>query len=616
MPSTFIQDNRIAKLTTPLGKDVLSLLRFEVSEGINENFEIRIQAISDKSNIDFNPVIGKHCSLTINSINTGERYFDGLLAEAQWLGVRDGGFVYNLVLRPWLWFLTHRTNMLIFHEQTAPDIISKVFGEHGQLAEFEQRLTSSYPTLEYTVQYRESDANFVRRLMEKHGISFHYVHEEGSHRLIMTDSPSAYQPLPGGDRAYYPTVGQYRRPEEHLHEWYPGRCFTTSRFAINDYNFKTPSAQMLATQTGDAQFETHGLEKYDYPGKYIDQGEGKKYVKPAMDAERMADDFFSASGNCIALGAGMTMQLRKHEESGLNQNYLAVHCNHRFTSESYSSGGSGTGEAYSGDYEFIKADKVIVPERNSPVPKVYGPQTAKVVGQGEIDCDEHGRILVRFHWDREDDQSMRCRVSQVWAGKSWGGIFLPRVDMEVIVEFLEGDPDRPIVTGCVYNADNTPPFPLPEKKNINGWKSNSTTGGGGYNELVFDDTKGDELVRVHAQYDLESKIENDERREVGVNRSTQIGQNETVTIGNDRDTTIGHDDTLTVDNEIMIEAGKKITLKVGASTIVMDGMSITLKSPNVKIDAGQQFQSKAGITSEHKAGALMDIKGAIVKINS
>nr|WP_321455749.1 type VI secretion system tip protein TssI/VgrG [uncultured Cohaesibacter sp.] len=600
MAGTFLQDSRIAKLTTPLGKDKLSLLRFDVSEGINENFEIRILAISEEKNIDFNPAIGKHCSLSVNTISGNKKYFDGLLAETQWLGIRDGGFVYSLTLRPWLWFLLHRTNLLIFHNKTAPDIISEIFGDHGQLADYERRLTNSYPTLEYTVQYRESDAAFVRRLMEKHGISFHYSHEEGRHSLILTDSPSAFEPLPGEHRPYYPTMGQYRREEEHLYEWFPGRSFTTSQFAYNDYNFKTPSAKLMSIQTGDAQYETYGLEKYDFPGKYIDQGEGKQFVQTAMTAERMADEFYSAAGNCIELSAGTTLTLEKHPDASLNQTYLAIHCNHRFVSEAYTSGGGGLGEAYSGDYEFIKSDKALVPEKLTAIPKVYGPQTAKVVGQGEIDCDEFGRILVRFYWDRKADQSMRCRVSQVWAGKSWGGMFIPRVDMEVVVEFLEGDPDRPIVTGCVYNGENAPPFSLPDNKNINGWKSDSTVGGGGYNEFVFDDTKGNELVRMHAQYDHETKVLNDERRDVGVNRATTVGNNDDLTVG----------------NEITVIAGKKITLKVGASSIVMDTSSITITSPTVEVRAKQEFVSKAGMISRHKAGAEMDIKGAIVKINS
>ena len=249
-------------------------------------------------------------------------------------------------------------------------------------------------------------------------------------------------------------------------------------------------------------------------------------------------------------------------------------------------------------------------------PRVLGPQTAVVVGEGEIDCDEYGRILVRFHWDREGANSMRCRVAQLWAGKEWGGLAVPRVGMEVVVEFMDGDPARPLVVGCVYNADNMPPFDVGQGGKTMGMKSNSTPGGGGYNELAFDDTKGKEELRLHAQYDLNAKVLHDEGRHVLNNRATIIDNDETHEVGQNREAEIGKHDTLDIGETLTISAGTKITLKVGMSSITMDSSSITLKSPTVEVKAMQQFKSSAGAMSEHKAGALMDIKGALVKINS
>ena len=242
-------------------------------------------------------------------------------------------------------------------------------------------------------------------------------------------------------------------------------------------------------------------------------------------------------------------------------------------------------------------------------PFVHGPQTARVVGpQGEdIHCDEFGRILVHFHWDRESDNSMWCRVAQVWAGRNWGGVFIPRIGMEVVVEFLEGDPDQPLVVGCVYNGDNKPPFQLPGNKNINGWKSNSTIGGDGYNELVFDDTKGKELVRAHAQFDLDTTVENDERRTVHHDRTTTIDNDETHKVGQDRKTSIGKNDKLNVGDTLTIEAGKKITLKVGGSEIVIDGQSITVKALHVG--------TKGTVTAKHEAAGMLTVKGGMVLIN-
>jgi type VI secretion system secreted protein VgrG len=222
-----------------------------------------------------------------------------------------------------------------------------------------------------------------------------------------------------------------------------------------------------------------------------------------------------------------------------------------------------------------------------------------VVGDGEIDCDKYGRILVRFHWDRKSDQSVRVRVAQVLAGKDWGAMFIPRVGMEVLVNFLEGDPDRPIIVGCVYNNENMPPYGLPGSKNISGWKSNSTTGGGGYNELVMDDSKGSELVRFHAQKDLKSKIENDETRD----------------ILHDRTTTITNKDTLDVKNEIEIKAVNKITLQVGKSKITMDQMSITIEAAMIDVHSSMDLKTRSDLMASHEAGPAMTVKAMIVNIN-
>lgn len=619
MTSSYRQDTRIGELKTPLGKDTLVLARFDGVEGVSELFEYRIEALSETENIDFDQAIGKHCTLVMNTIDKRKRYFDGILTEVQWMGIRDGGYLYRLVLRPWLWVLSQRRNSLIFHDQTAPQIISAIFGEHGGLASFDQSgLTKSYPTLEYTVQYRESDLAFVCRLMEHHGISYMFEHTDGAHKLVLFDSVSSRDPIPGGKRSYYPLTGQHRRNEEHFYHWIPERRLTTGKTALKDYEFKTPSADLYVEETGDAKYEHGKLESYDYPGSYVKQKDGSAYVRARLEMERASDGRFLASGDCVSCTPGMLVDLAKHPTSSQNTSYIALRCTHSFLAEAYGSGASADStETYQGNYEFLRADRPYAPPMVTEKPFVHGPQTAKVVGASgeEIDCDEHGRILVRFHWDRKNDQSMRCRVAQVWAGKNWGGIFIPRIGMEVVVEFLEGDPDRPLVVGCVYNGDNKPPFPLPGEKNIAGWKSNSTKGGGGYNELVFDDTKGEELVRVHAQKDLDTTVLNDERRAVHHDRTTSIGNdqsltvgsNETNSIGNDRTTNVGKNDVLDVGKTLTIKAGQKITLQVGSSEIVITGQSITVTSLHVG--------TKGTATAKHEAGGLMTIEGGMVMIN-
>lgn len=601
MAKTYTQDQRIGSLDTPLGQDVLVLLSFEGREVVNEGFEYKVEALYNEGTrrgkiIDFDKAIGKHCTLRIKTRDGGLRFIDGILAEARWLDTREEGDRYELVLRSWLWVLSKRINSLIFHDKTAPDIITEIFGAHGGIADFRNALTKSYPTLEYVAQYRESDRDFVCRLAEEHGISLHFEHSQGAHKLVMGDSTSAYKDM--GARTFVAVDRQHRRAEEHFSLWRPERKFTSGKVALNDYDFKKPSANMKADKTGDARFEHGKLEVYDYPGRYVEQGHGNDYAQARLDHLRAEDGRFHAEGDAISLFPGAMVALRGHPDASQNQQYLVLSVNQSFTGESYRSG-SGDAAEYRGSYELMRADRPFAPLTKSPKPVARGPQTAKVVGDGEIDCDKWGRILIRFHWDRKSDQSRRVRVAQVQAGSGWGAIFTPRVGMEVLVDFLEGDPDQPIVVGCVYNSENMPPFGLPGSKNISGWKSNSTTGGGGYNELVMDDTKGSELVRMHAQYDLDSTIEHDETRK----------------IKNNRDTTIDQNDTLTIKNELKIDVTSKITITCGKSSITMDPMSIKIESPNIELAATMSLKTSSKITAQHEATANMTISGLIVKIN-
>lgn len=599
MASPYPQEQRIGRLDTPLGKDRLALVSFEASEGLSQLFEYRIEALStEKQIVGFDDAIARHCTVKLRTVDGGERVFDGVLAEACWIGTRTEGNAYELVLRPWLWVLSRRVNSLIFHELTAPQIIERIFGEHGGLADFQPSLSRNYPTLEYCAQYRESDMEFVCRLMEEHGISYHFRHSDGAHKLIMGDSVSAYLPVSRASRPFIAVDAQHNRDTEHLSLWRPERKFTTGKVAMTDYDFKKPSADMKAEKSGDARYEQSKLESYIHPGRYVSQADGTDYARVQLDMRRAEDSHFHAEGDCATLYPGALVDLTGHPDGEQNQQYLVLKASHRFDGQSYRSG-SGGGQAYKGVYEFMRAEQPFAPPMTSAKPYIRGPLTAKVVGEGEIDCDKYGRILVRFHWDRKSDESRRVRVAQVAAGQSWGAIFTPRVGMEVIVDFLEGDPDQPIIIGCVYNGENMPPFGLPGAKNISGWKSNSTTGGGGYNELVMDDTKGAELVRFHGQKDLDSTVENDERRLIKNNRKTKIN----------------HDETLNVTNEIAITAGAKITITCGKSKITMDPMSIKIEAPNVEIKTDLQFKSNSKLLSQHEAGATMIINGTIVKIN-
>ena len=592
------QDTRIASLKTPLGTDKLVVTRFDGTEGLSELFEFRIEALSDEENIDFDSILGQNGTLSFHTHDLGKRHFCGRIVEAQWLGVRQTDYVYRIVMRPWFWLLGHKTDSRIFKEKTAPQIIAEVFGEHG-FARFEDRTSKSYRTLEYCVQFRESDLAFVSRVMEEEGIGYYFEHQDDEHTLILSDSSTSYTTIPGGTRPFIPLSAGEKRVEEHIYHWIPERRFTSGKVTLNDYDYKKPTADMKADKTGDSSYANSDLELYEYPGNYYETSDGQKYAEARLDAEQALDEHIMCSGDSISSYPGGLFTLQDHPTRSQNREYLILRCAHTFVAETYRSGAvMDADDTYQGNYELLRSDKPFAPLITTERPRIFGPQTAKVVGNGEIDVDEDGRVLVEFHWDRDDNKSRRCRVAQSWAGAGWGSFFWPRVDMEVVVNFLDGDPDRPFVNGCLYNSDNQPPYSLPSDKTRAGWKTESSEGGGGYNELRFEDLAGQEEIWFHAQKDLNGKVLNDETREVDNNRETTIGVNDTHDIG----------------QVLKVTAGNKIVLKVGMSTITMTQSKIEIKSMEIDIKASMQLKT-TGLFADHTASAIMTIKGGLVKIN-
>ncbi|SIO01098.1 type VI secretion system Vgr family protein [Vannielia litorea] len=664
------QSERLGKLNTVLDFNALSLVRFDGMDAVNECFEYHVRAIDQDGStvIDLDELMGTHMTVELDTIYGAQRYFDGIVTEAHWNPDGHGGNLYTFTLRPWFWIMGKRRNNKIYQQKNFEDIITEVCSDFGYDAAggLEIQLSSSVPQTvqEYIVQYNESDFTFLSRLMERYGVNYWFKHELGAHKMVITDSVDGFEKLAPEERVHVPNNGHHHTAEEHFSDWTPHRRLTTGKVALTDYNFKTVSANMKADQEGDAVHDYGKLESYEYPGVYLDGGEGKTYAQLRADQYRARDKHHVAAGDCITLSSGMLFTLtgEHQDESVLNKEYLCTRAMHSYQSTSYRSSSAGGGEAhFSGHYEVAPSDVPYAPERKTPETRMTGPQTATVVGASgeEIDVDEHGRIVAQFHWDRlgqnDENSSMRIRVSQPWAGAGWGTLFIPRVGMEVIVEFLEGDPNKPLVTGCVYNGDNPPPYDQPGDKNWNGIKSNSTKGGGGYNEIVFNDTKGDELFRQHAQYDMETKVLNDERRNVDVNRTTVIGGNETRTVhGNEthtihkdntylikgdenrtvnknRETNIDKDDTLNIQGKWAVTVAKKTTidgyqdieinsltkikLTVGASSITIDPASVKISAPMIDINASANLTTNGGAMATHKAGGLMTIQAALVKIN-
>jgi type VI secretion system secreted protein VgrG len=509
MNAPFKQAERLGRLSTVLGSDVMSLLRFDGSDHLNELFEYRVEALAISPDLDFDALIGTHATVTVEG-REGPRLFDGIVTQARWMGVGENGHRYDLTLRPWAWLASRRINQRIFHGKTVVQILTEIFADYVSLGDpaFEFSLSDDYPVLEYTVQYRESDLDFARRQMERHGISFHFRHGDGSHTLVMTDDVLAHASV--GARPYKSYDGHHQPEGEHFWDWRPERNLTTGAARLIDYNFKTPLAAMESSHLGDARHLFGQLESYEYPGDFLDQDAGRKLARRRLNQYRGGDARCRAVGDCLSLGAGKLVELAGDAVPGTGKRYLCLSASHHFVSEAYGSGGPGSdGYAFTGSYVLMPDTAPMAPPRVTPAPIVQGPQTAMVVGDGEIDCDEFGRILVRFHWDLEDVRSMRCRVSQNWAGNGLGGVVIPRIGMEVVVDFIDGDPDKPLVTGCVVNGQNGNIYGLPASKTKSGFKT-KTHEGSGFNELSFEDANGSEMIFMHAQKDLSRIIKDNE----------------------------------------------------------------------------------------------------------
>lgn len=638
--NVYSQRSRLARLTTDLGEDFLVLNRFDGEDFMNNLFEYRVQAFSMERDIDFDLLIGTHATVEIESKDKPIP-FDGIITEARWRGQGPNGWEYELVLRPWLWLLGKRRAQRIFHNMDAPAIISKVLSEYAHLGapHFEDVLMNSYAELEYTVQYRESDLAFVRRLMERFGMSFHFVHEVGNHKMMITDHPDGHEnnlTLP-----FYPITESHQTDEMHIWQWEPQRRFTTGAIRLMDFNFKTPAASMETHFEGDATYQEGQIESYDYPGDYLAQGQGDVVARLRTNQERAGDKRYGAEGDCASLTPGAIFTLQGGDPCpGDGSDYLCLAARYSCVGQGYATGGQASDEkAFQAQYVLTPVSAPMQPPRQTPLPIIQGPQTAMVVGaEGEeIDCDEFGRILVRFHWDLEGANSMRCRVAQNWASKGWGGMVIPRIGMEVVVEFLEGDPDKPLVVGCVYNGKNDVPYPLPDHKTRSTFKTDSHKTEG-YNELRFEDQGGKEEIFIHAQKDRNERTLHNHTERVDNNWVQSVGHNKSLEIQNDHKEQIGGNMDLSIGPQSMGSVVKAIndirdytslpslaeglgklggiiqgegnynqTVQMAKTVIVGTNESVTV-GINAKREVGVEIADKVGVKHSFDVGSTSDIK--------
>jgi type VI secretion system secreted protein VgrG len=617
------QQDRRLRLTTPLGEDVLLITRFTGEEEISKTYRYELDLASTDANVKFDDIVGQNVTVKVEAEKVGTRIFNGFVSEFQQLEPRDQLARYRAIVVPWFWYLTRVADCRIFQQKSVPEIIEQVFGSRN-FSQYELRLSGSYKPLEYCVQYRETDFNFVSRLMEQEGICYYFTHKDGEHTMILADSPSAHDPCPGSESAaYYP----WQRGSDFcgIRSWVREGRVCPGAFAHTDFDFKSPGKKLLADTSNPKSHDHADYEIYDYPGEYIDRGAGSNYATIRMQELQARHETHRGEADIAGLQVGHQFKLEEAYRDEDNRKYLLTRLRHEIHSTPFSSQeASGGPRFYQVRLLAIPATVEFRPPRDTPKPLITGPQTAIVTGPGgdEIYTDEFSRVKVHFHWHRHDnsDDKSSCwiRVSQYWAGKLWGAIHIPRIGQEVIVEFLEGDPDHPIITGRVYNGDNMPPYALPANKTQSGIKSRSSLGGGtsDFNEIRMEDKKGSEQLYIHAQKNQDNIVENDETTSVGHDRSEDVGNDETIHIGHDRTETVDHDETITIGNDRtetvvkneVIAIGINRTETVGSNETVTIGAAFThtVNASEMKTVAMMRTHS-VGINEMINVGAAQEI---------
>ena len=642
---------RVMEITTPLGKDLL-FHAMHGREELSRVSEYQVDLLSLKSDINSGQILGKNVTIKLVLQDDSVRHFNGYVTRFSQGGMHGKYRRYYATVRPWAWFMSRTADCRIFQEMTVPDILEKVFADHPTSL-VKKDLTGSYRTWTYCVQYRETDFNFVSRLMEHEGIYYYFQHEEGKHTLVITDSTAKHQPVEGYETLRFLEEHLARPDDEHVGTWDTTREIQPGVFVHDDYDLERPSVELRTRKALPRTYSPSDYEVYDYPGHYVQTGDGSQYAAIRIDEYGSQFELAQAQSNARGVATGALFTLDRCPREDQNREYLITGATYDLEFSEYEAMPQRGGSSYRCVFFAMPSSQQYRPKRTTPKPFMQGPQTAVVVGPAgdEIYTDKYGRVKVQFHWDRygENNENSSCwiRVSQPWAGKNWGSVSIPRIGQEVIIDFLEGDPDQPIVTGRVYNAEAMPPYALPGAGVISGLKSN-THKGSGYNEMSMDDTAGKEKITIHGQYDMNTTVEHDQTNTVNNEFTEKIKSNAKIEITEgtyDHDVKAGtakyhvqgaltekYDTTqkTTVAQDIIIsstsgpiaissdaqkitmKAATEIKLEVGASTLLMkaDG-SIKLTGVSIGIDGSAKVAIHGGQVSS-EADSSHNTKGAIV----
>jgi type VI secretion system secreted protein VgrG len=660
----FTQTSQYLSITTPLGTDKLLIRSIHGEERLSGLFHFFVEAVSEDKALDFATIVGKSATVKMALADgSTTRYINGIVGRFVQAGSDARFFTYFLELHPWFWLMSMMVDCRIWQNKSVIDIVTGLFGELG-FTDYKNSTTGTYTALEYCVQYNESAFAFVSRLLEDAGIFYYFEHEEGKHTLVLADASTAFTDCPGAATVDYATYGTWVQ-QNIVTSATIEQAVIPGKYAVDDFGFETPSTDLLGSS--DSTKATNGTARriYEYPGGFVKKDDAEAKAKLRMEEREVPNKTLRGTSYCRAWYPGAKSTLAKHYRDDVNAAYAIGRVSH-----------NATPEAYSNSFEAFPADLTYRPARSTRKPVIPGTQTAIVVGKSgeEIWTDQYGRVKVQFHWDQKgtNDENSSCwiRVAHGWAGKSWGQMFLPRIGQEVVVSFLEGDPDRPLITGSVYNAEQTVPYTLPTDQTKSTIKSNVSKGGGGFNELRFEDKKDSEEVFLQAQKDLNTIVKNNETHKVGTNNADGKGDqtidvynnrsitvqkgnnklqvqegnldvdvdkgNETHDVAGTRDITItkkethtskdefAHtvtkDYTLTIDGNlsitvagtVTIKSTKDMTLESSANLTAKATSDVTVQGANVTNKATSDFKAE-GMNITNKASLNLNGEGAMVK---
>lgn len=638
------QTDRRFEVTTPLGEDVLLFRRMTTVEHLGQLFRLELDLLSKDGQLNPSDLLGQSVSVRVALPNDEERHFNGVVTSfAQSHGY--GSFAaYHAILRPWFWFLAKTADCRIFQDKAVPDIIKEVLSDNG-FTDVKDSLTGSYRTWDYCVQYRESDFNFVSRLMEQEGIYYHFKHDKDKHELVLCDSATSHEKTSGYEKLPFFSMDEHTgdREQEHVYAFRFSQRVQSGAYVLTDYDFEKPRSDLEVTADKSRPHEKADFEVFDYPGEYIETSDGDNYVRARLEELQAHFELVEGEANTRGLACGALFELTDFPRQDQNREYLVVSTNHTMQTNEYESGPEEALYSHSCTFTAIDSKTPYRSPRRTPKPVIHGPQTAVVVGkQGEeIFTDKYGRIKVQFHWDRygESNENSSCwiRVAQTWAGKKWGTMYIPRIGQEVLVEFLEGDPDRPIVTGSIYNAEQMPHYNPETDKTKSYIKSNSSKGGEGHNELRFEDKAGEEQIYIHAERNMDCRVEKDSMEQICGNRHQIIGSEEGGE-GGDQYELVHQDKHLNVKRDRVehVEGNAKLMIGKGdadggkldvvvekkeTKSIGPDGQHVSVEGDCCqKIDGGlsqtigMDHNEKAGMNYALEAGQAIHIKGGMTVV--